>query len=165
MSYRMKFGWFDIHDVLFYDDQERKIFEEKVQKEIGEYIRKINGKRVKGHGPLKVLSKEEKANLSYLTCDLTINPETNIVRLKGYGHRRIVMPIEMWFRRMFDEGKIVSYDAADGLVRDSDFDYSYSADDEVRQFYEECKRRLELYKKGELELPKYRQEEQMKKNC
>ena len=160
MSYRMKFGWFTIKNILFYDEEERKIFEEKVKRDLGEYLRKISGKRVIGRGVFGLLTKEERQNLNYLNAYLDIDEKTNTARLGGYGHRRIVMPIEMWVRKQFDEGRIVSYDAADGLWRESDYDYfnMEAINDEVEEFYKECRRRLELYKKGELEPPAYRQE-------
>ena len=156
MSYRMKFGWFDLNNILFYDDEERRIFEYKVKSDLGEYLSKVDGKRYVGHGLLKLRSKEDRDNLKYLKMNLDINRENNTARLRGYGHRRIVMPIEMWVNDLFNEGRIVSYNPSDGLIRD--WTVPVSEDESFKKFYGECKRRLELYKKGELEPPVYRQQ-------
>ena len=156
MSLREKYGWFELKDILLYDDNEREVFVYKIMRDLKEYLIRINGKKVMGHGPFKILSKEERDNLSYLNAYLYVDEENNLVTIGGYGHRRIVMPIEMWVREQFNQGRIVTYKGSDGLNRDNISTNEEAVRDELSDFYTECKRRLELFKKGELEPPKER---------
>ena len=66
--------------------------------------------------------------------------------------------MQFYVRQLFDEGRIVSYEATDNLNRSVDFSES-EIDSEIRDFYTIRKERLEKFKKGELEPPKYRQEQ------
>ncbi len=162
MSLAEKYGNFSIKDAVFYDEEERKVFEELFMKVYENYVSKVNGKKIHGHGKLKILTPEEKRYLKTLNIQANIDREQNIVNMVGYGHRRTIFPLEFWFRRMFDEGRIVTYEAADNLNRSVDFSDS-EIDDDLRSFYAEQKRRVELFKKGELEPPAYRKDQALKK--
>ena len=63
MSMAEKYGNFSITDAVFYDEEERKIFEEKFMSAYREYISRVNGKRIHGHGKFKRLDPDEKKYL------------------------------------------------------------------------------------------------------
>ena len=161
MSMAEKYGNFTVSDLLFYDQEEQEKFLAEFNKTYHNFISKVNGKRVIGKAIFPRYTKEEKSYLGLLDMQVKINDEQHVMSMKGYGHRRVIIPLEMRLRELFDEGRIVSYDISDTLTR------SIGPDDAVdgieMDFYKEKKRRLDAYQKGELEPPKYRQEEEKAK--
>ena len=155
MSLREKYGTFRVKEMLFYDEQERDYFLENFTSTYKNFISKINGKRVIGHGKLKRKTEEEKDALKVLDMQMRTDDEHNIVEIAGYGHRRLIFPLELWLRKLFDEGRIVTYEAEDSLIRSVDFSEE-EINEDLKDFYNERKRRIEAYKKGELEPPTYR---------
>jgi len=154
MSMTEKYGNFSITDAVFYDEIERKSFEEKFLRAYRNFISRVNGKKIHGQGKMRRLTPDEKMYLKTLNIQVRIDEEQNVVNMVGYGHRRTIFPLEVWFRQMFDEGKIVTYKAVDNLNRS--VAVSNGEDDDLKKFYAEQKRRVELFKKGELEPPLYR---------
>lgn len=157
MSMDEKYGSFSISDILFYDEKEQEQFLAEFNKTYHNFISKVNGKRVIGKSFFPRYTKEEKSYLGLLEMHVKINDEQHVMNIKGYGHRRTIVPLEMKIRELFDEGKIVSYNAEDTLIRSVEPDNA--ATDDILELQREMKRRLELYQKGELEPPKYRQGE------
>jgi len=156
MSWREKYGNFSISGIIFYDEIERDHFAEVVDKTYKNYISKINGKKVIGHGKFKRPTDEEKMYLKIMNMQIWQDDSMGITDIVGYGHRNLIFPLEMWVRHLFDEGRIVSYEARDNCNRSyepSDEDIK----DEMGDFLREKKRRIELFNKGELEPPRYRQ--------
>ncbi len=158
MALKEKYGNFAFYDLVFYDEVERDHFSEVIESTYKNYISKVNKKKVIGHGKLKRTTDEEKRYLGLLNMQLTKDDENGITKIVGYGHRRVIFPLQFYVRQLFDEGRIVSYEATDNLNRSIHFS-DEEIDEDLRQFFAERKRRLELFKKGELEPPKYRQEE------
>lgn len=155
MSMREKYGNFSVKDIVFYDEEERRLFEEEFLNKYQRYISKVNGKKIHGKGKLKLLTREEKDDLSVLNIQLQIDEENNTASMVGYGHRNTIFPIEMYMRKLFDEGRIVTYKAFDNLNRAVSSSDGGIAE-ENRKFLEETKRRIVLYKNGQLEVPSYR---------
>lgn len=165
MSLEEKYGSFDLKDIIHYDEVEREHFAKVIYETYKYNILKVNGKKVMGQGFFKRLSDKEKNDISWLRLYITQDEQNGITRIEGFGHRNAIFPLEMWVREMFDQGRVVSYSGSDG-VRRSDDDYGVFSDKpkehpEMKSFYEEKKRRLQILKEGgKLELPEYRREEE-----
>ena len=155
MSMSEKYGNFSISDIIFYDQRESEHFSEVMETTYKNYISKVNGKKVIGHGRLKRPTQEEKMYLGLLNMQLTKDENNNITKIVGYGHRRVIFPLELYVRQLFDQGRIVSYDAKDNLCRSVDIRDEALAD-EVGAFLKEKRRRLQLFQMGKLEPPAYR---------
>ena len=163
MSMEEKYGSFEIKDIVHYDEVERDHFSKVIWGEFGDYIVRVNGKKIMGHGIFKKLSKEEWQRLGWIQLRIEQDEVNGITAIRGYGHRNAIFPLEMWVRKLFDEGRVVVYSASDTCARAIDFEMSFdevSNSSDMRDFYSEKQRRLQMLKNGEkLELPKYRQEQ------
>jgi len=162
MSMEEKYGTFEIKNIVHYDEVEREHFSKVFWETYKGYVYKLNGKKVMGHGVFKKLSKEEWRNLGTLKMYVKEDEQNGITEISGYGHRNAIFPLEFWLRKLFDDGRVVVYDASDTCQRSIDYDYDYEpkSDPDIRDFYTEKKRRLQVLKDGgQLELPEYRREE------
>jgi hypothetical protein len=163
MSMEEKYGSFEIKNIVHYDEVERDHFSKVIWDTYKGNIIKVNGKKVMGHGFFKKLSKEEWRRLGWIEMRIVQDEVNGITSIKGYGHRNAIFPLEMWVREMFDQGRVVVYSASDTCARAIDFEMSFdevSNSPDIRDFYSEKQRRLQMLKNGEkLELPKYRQEQ------
>ena len=155
MSMAEKYGNFSISDIIFYDEIERDHFSEVFEKTYKKYTSKVNGKKVVGHGKLKRLDPDEKIALGVLNMQIQKSEERGITSIVGYGHRRVIFPLELYVRQLFDQGRIVSYEAKDNLCRSIE-PMDDSLADEVGAFLKEKRRRLQLFQMGKLEPPAYR---------
>ena len=165
MSMAEKYGSFEIKGIVHYDEVERDHFSRVIWDTYKGYIFKVNGKKVMGHGFFKKLSKEEWSNLGWIKIYITQDEVNGITSISGYGHRNAIFPLEIWVREMFDQGRVVVYEASDTCQRSFDYEFTFnpSEDPDIRDFYSEKKRRLQALKNGEqLELPEYRREEAKK---
>ncbi len=154
MSLEEKYGAFTINKIIFYDEEEENKFLEDMKEKYNGHILKINNEKIKGSGKLGFRTKEEKDKLSYLSLTISSTKEDGM-KINGYGHRRAIFPLEMYVRKQFDEGKIVSFSARDAINRTDDI--SRELQDmlsEEKSFDQICKERLQQWKNGEFPNPR-----------
>ncbi len=153
-----KYGKFLISNIVFYDKEEFQSFIDSIKSIYGDYISKVNGKKRKGSGKFGFRTKEELDNLSLLDLSISADNLSQTVTISGYGHRRLIMKLELLVRQRYDQKRIVCYNVSDTLNRESDISYSIEEGKKAEKNWEEENRmRYEMWKEGKFSGPEKQQ--------